>query len=605
MRNRRFTKPYRSLFRYVLLMATLVLVGCAARIEPPQLPVDQAPGDYSYLKTYITDLIRADMKLNKIVGLSIAVVHDQETVWSEGFGYAVKSQKKLAEGNTVYRAGSITKLFTAIGIMQLAEQGLVDIDNPISAYLPEFSIKSRFADMRAPTLRDLLTHHSGLPSDRFKDWAWESPPPDDYEEVFLELPTQFTDDYMARPPGAAFAYSNLGFSLLGNVIARVSGESYPDYIENHILKPLGMERSAVIVNDRIRGDLAKGYTGKKESETPYIRDLPAGSLLSSANDMARFIGMILGKGTLGETRVLSPETLERVFVPQNEEVPLDLDFRIGLAFWLVNPMGLELAGYPASHGGDLPPYHAILVTLPSEGLGVVVMSNSDQSSTSVMKIAIETIRLAHEIKTGKRPRADEVRPVIALDDSELTALTGTYSTFMGLSRVTRKGNRAIIRLAGFNLDLVPHPGNRFSVRFRLFGLIPLKIPILETIRFDRHEIEGSQYLALYMNDMLMGLAGKFEPVSIPEVWLERVGKYENIEGEENAMMGDFRLDYDKKASLLLLKIKALGSRMVFPLEPVNDTEAITIGQGRNLGETVRFEEEGELLVFSGLRLKRR
>lgn len=605
MKNRRFTNSYRILSIYALFVATLVLVGCAARMEPPRLAADQAPGDYSYLKSYITGLIGAEMKKNKIVGLSIAVVDDQETVWSEGFGYAVKSQKKPADGNTVYRVGSITKLFTAIGIMQLAEQGLVDIDSSIGTYLPEFSIRSRFADMRAPTLRDLLTHHSGLPSDRFKDWAWESPPPEGYDEVFKELPTQVKDDYMAGPPGVVFAYCNLGFSLLGNVIARVSGESYPDYVENHILKPLGMERSAVIVKDRIRGGLSKGYTRKKESETPYIRDLPAGSLLSSTNDMARFIKMILGKGALGEARVLSPENLELMFEPQNEEVPLDLDFRIGLAFWLVNPMGLELTGYPASHGGDLPPYHAMLVTLPSEGLGVVVMSNSNESTTSVMKVAITTMRLAHEIKTGKRPRPDDTRPVITLSDGELNALTGNYTSSMGLGHVRRKGNRMVMRMLGANLDLIPHPGNKFSVRFRLFGLIPLKIEMLETMRFDRHEIEGSQYLALYMNDMLMGLAGKFEPVSIPDLWLEREGKYEDIEGVEHAMMSDFRLDYDKKSNLLLLKMKALGSRMAFPLEPVNNTEAITIGQGRNLGETVRFEDEGEVLIFSGFRLRRR
>ena len=245
------------------------------------------------------------------------------------------------------------------------------------------------------------------------------------------------------------------------------------------------------------------------------------------------------------------------------------------------------------------------MTLPSEGLGVVVMSNSNESSLSVMKIAIETMRLAHEIKTGKRRTPTETDAVITLDDGEWNALTGTYASSMGLSQVKRKGNRTVIRMFGANLDLVPHRDNRFSVRFRLFGLIPLKIEALEAIRFDRHEIEGSQYLALYMNDTLMGLAGKFEPVSIPEVWLEREGKYEDIEGVEHAAIGGFKLDYDKKSSLLLLKMKFLGSPMAFPLQPLNDTEAITIGQGRNLGETIRFEDEGEVLFFSGLRFKRR
>ncbi len=183
--------PVRSsrLHLRLILAATLLLLwGCAARLEPPRIPDDQAPGDYGYLKSYITNLITAEMKKAKVVGLSLAVVDGEELVWSEGFGYAVKSAEKPADKHTVYRVGSITKLFTAIAIMQLAERGRLDIDSSVATYLPEFSIMSRFPAARAPTLRDLLTHHGGIPSDRLRNFAYESPPPEDYATRYLEFP---------------------------------------------------------------------------------------------------------------------------------------------------------------------------------------------------------------------------------------------------------------------------------------------------------------------------------------------------------------------------------------------------------------------------------
>jgi CubicO group peptidase (beta-lactamase class C family) len=592
-------------FQPSFIIISILLWGCAAKLEPPQLPEDQAPGDYSYLKSYVTDLIQAEMKKYKLAGLSIAVVDDQGTMWSEGFGYAEKSTKREADANTVYRVGSISKLFTATAIMQLVEQGLLDIDDPISTYLSEFSIQSRFPDMREPTVRDLLTHHSGLPADRLKDFAWESPPPKGYDEVFLELPGMLADDYMARPPGTAFAYCNLGFSLLGNIVAAVSGESYPDYIENHILDPLEMDHSAVTVSDKVKDLFAMGYSRGKATETPYIRDLAAGSILSSANDMAKFAKMIIAEGSAGEKQILKPETLELMFEPQNEGIPLDLDYRIGLAYWLINPMDIAPERSPASHAGDLPPYHAILLTLPGEKLAVTVLSNSNESSLAVLKVAQEALVLAYEIKTGKSRLQKEASPVVPYDEQQLASLGGQYASPMGLASVKVKGKRVLVRMMGLNLDLIQHANHWLSVQLRLFGLISLKIGALDAIKFKLENIEQRQFLALYMEGVFLGLAEKFDTVHIPEVWINRTGKYEDVDGVKSPATSDFELAYDAKTGLLLLKLKFLSSRMAFPLKPLSDSESITIGTGRNLGETVRIESRDgkEYLHFSGFTLK--
>src|SRR5262249_9066515 len=124
-----------------LLIAVLVLSCTHGK---PQAPTQQTKGDYTYTKEYSTWLIQDEMKKNKVIGLSIALVDDQNLVWSQGFGYADLENKVAATPNTEYRAGSVSKLFTATAAMQLVEQGRFDIDKPLKDYLPEFSVKSRF-----------------------------------------------------------------------------------------------------------------------------------------------------------------------------------------------------------------------------------------------------------------------------------------------------------------------------------------------------------------------------------------------------------------------------------------------------------------------------
>lgn len=129
---------------------------------------------YCELKEKLSSIISAEMKRHKITGVSIAVNDDGKTVWSEGFGYSDKEERIAATPHTVYRIGSITKVFTATAIMQLVEHGLLDLDKPVSDYLPEFTINTRFTQSKSITIRDLMTHHSGLPSDNLNGFYTRS-----------------------------------------------------------------------------------------------------------------------------------------------------------------------------------------------------------------------------------------------------------------------------------------------------------------------------------------------------------------------------------------------------------------------------------------------
>ena len=146
--------------RFLVVPFLVVLTACST---PPQKPASVARGDYTYTRQYITWLIEQGMADADVTGLSIALVDDQQVVWAQGFGYADKQANIKATPDTVYHLGSIAKVFTATAAMQLAEQGKLNIDQPLQQILPEFSIKSRFGGVDKITPRNIMTHHSGLP----------------------------------------------------------------------------------------------------------------------------------------------------------------------------------------------------------------------------------------------------------------------------------------------------------------------------------------------------------------------------------------------------------------------------------------------------------
>ncbi|HWR72054.1 MAG TPA: serine hydrolase domain-containing protein, partial [Nitrospirota bacterium] len=231
--------------RSVLVPAVRMFIACivctsllAACASAPIKPETTLPGDYEYAKQYLTWLIKKEMKKFDVTGLSIALVDDQRVVWAEGFGYADKANKVPATPETVYRVGSISKLFTVTAAMQLAEQGRFDIDKPLQTYLPEFSIKSRFPDAGPITPRSIMTHHSGLPSDLIQG-MWTKDP-----EPFTSVASRLTDEYAAYPPNFVFSYSNLAMTLLGHAIEKTSGRDFVSLLDDRVLKPLQMTHSS-------------------------------------------------------------------------------------------------------------------------------------------------------------------------------------------------------------------------------------------------------------------------------------------------------------------------------------------------------------------------
>jgi len=589
---------------WVSLLFALHAGGCSSA---PARPASVERGDYAKVAEYASALIRHEMRKGDVIGLSIVLVDDQRVVWAEGFGYADKTGKVPASPETVYRAGSISKLFTATAAMQLAERGRLDIDRPLKDHLPGFSIRTRFAEAAPVTPRLIMTHHSGLPSDYLKGMWTRNPEP------YNRLVDRVKDEYAAYPPGAMFSYSNLGVTLLGCVIEDVAGRDFVSHVQDEVLLPLGMSRSSFSPSVDRTSFAAKGYRKGEEAEDPPLRDVPAGGLNTSVLDLSRFIRMVFAGGNAGGRRVLKPETLAEMLRPQNAEIPLDLDIRVGLG-WMLSGIGnidIRNGGPVAHHAGATLLFHGQLIVLPDRKLGVVVLANSDTAGKIVGKVATETLKLALEAKTGDRqPEREKLAGgESALSPEAVQRYEGWYATPAGAVNV-RKGFRGLrADVVNRTLWLIPRADGSLGLRYRLLGLFPIRIEDLDDVGISRVNVAGREILAARMHGREFPVGERMRPLPVPAEWLGRTGEYEIANPGEDAVLPEkVRLRGDGGFLFVDYSIPLLFPGTVsFAVAPVSDTEAVIPGFGRGMGETVRVETvNGEsMLSYSGYLLRKK
>jgi len=587
-----------------IFLAIIVLGSCSTM--PPR-PETLARGDYSYTKEYMSWLINKEMKKNDVTGLSIALVDDQKVVWSEGFGYADKVGNVPATPETVYRVGSISKLFTATAVMQLAEQGKMDIDKPLHRYLPEFSIKSRFTDAGPITPRSIMTHHSGLPSELLKGMWNKSPEPFENEVKLL------SDEYAAYPPNYVYSYSNVGVTILGHALEKVSGHDFSTHLTISLLQPLGMAHSKFDPAPDHSLLAAKAYRKGAEADELPLRVVPAGGLNSTVLDLSRFMKMVFAGGRVGERQIIKPETLAEMLRPQNAEVPLDLDLRIGLGWFLGSLSGIDVkkTGPVAQHDGATLFHRSQMIVLPEQKLGVVVLSNSATAGEVVGNVATEALKLAFEAKSGIRQHAQkQVKPRTgSLPKENLQAYEGRYATIAGVINVTRQADYLRTEVMGKAVRLVPRVDGLLGLQYRLLGLFPISLGQMDYDGFSVACVAGHDILKVRSLGQELLLGERIKLVPIPEKWVRRTGEYEIINRDDDAVLID-NLCLRQDNGLLIMDYTVplfLDGRMGKAITPLSDTEAITYGLGRNMGETIRVVNVGgeELLRYSGYLLRKK
>ena len=542
----------------------------------------------------LAPLILAAQRRFQIPAISLVLVRGGEVLWQEGFGYADLAEHVQATPATLYRTGSLAKPFTGMAVLKLAEAGEIDIDQPLNGYLPEFTIRSRFDTIGNPiTVRSLMCHHSGLPADLNKG-MWS-------DQSFSTVAASLSEEYTAFPPNLVFAYSNLGYTLLGHLVEVTSGVGFADFMRERIFMPLGMQ-STTVRQQALGGQaMAKGYRGGEPVDLLPIRDIPAVGLVTSAEDIGHFMQTLLGDGGLG-SGPLKPETWEEMFEPQNADVPLDLGIINGLG-WVLGRDTIPGGGAVVRHGGTTLAFGSELILLPEKGIGVAVLANADGSRSIVSRLAQEI--LTRVLGTVPGPQA----ATLLLDDlehiaeaSEPIAVDGDYVTDFGLISLRPDDAEPCACIADRNADLIPYPDGWFGIGGDSSGDLPPVMRPLAKMRFQGRRIGGRDVVVAQHGDREILLGERVALVAVPQSWLNRVGRYEILNPDLQFPLTDAELMLNDGQLFISYRMPVLSPKSIrLPVQPISDAEAIILGLGRTRGETLRAIDMagGERLRYSG------
>jgi CubicO group peptidase (beta-lactamase class C family) len=372
------------------------------------------PTDPVELEAFLDGLMIAQMRDNDVAGATVAVVRDGQVLLTKGYGWAdVEGRVRVDPERTLFRIGSVSKLFTWIAVMQLVEDGLLDLDRDVNEYL-DFTIPATFPEPITP--RHLLTHTPGFEEDSRGLFT------DDIDGL-VPMGRWLAENMPARirPPGLFSAYSNYGTALAGLIVERASGMSWDEFTESRILEPLGMGWASTRqpLPDHLEPHMSKGYSwegaGWKEEDWEIITGAaPAGSMSVSAGDMARFMISQLEGGALDGARILSEEgtrTMQARHFEHDARLP-----GFGLGFYEKSSHGVRIVG----HGGNTRWFHTDLSLFPELGLGTFVSYNTSTGGELSWDGFLPTF-LNHYFPT----EPPEALPADGFED-RVAGLTGTY-----------------------------------------------------------------------------------------------------------------------------------------------------------------------------------
>lgn len=550
---------------------------------------------------HIEATVTREMEANRIPGLSIGVTSADGIIWQRGFGYADAQTKLPADQRTLYRVASMTKPVTAFAVLLLVDRGLVDLDAPVSTYVPEFSMRRRPGG-EPVTVRHLLCHYSGISRDVYRGISGKVPAPVDLLGILAE-------DYLAAAPGTEYRYSNVNYALLGVLIERVSGRSYGDFLEEEVFAPLGMADTVVGLENTPEARLAAGHerAGLLFPRTRRVapqrnRDTAAGSLVSSVVDMLRFARMLLAGGTTADgTPLVSPSLVEEMFRVQFPRGPFDED-AAGLGLKLGK---LHVPHRNARHGGTLPGFSSLLALLPDDDFAVVVLYNLNHAF-SRHYIADQAMRGWLEARHGAPVSPAGPAPGRPREQVDWPKVVGRYvgvGDFALPLDVRVKAGRPSVILAGEHLALRPAEETWWEVTKRILFLHLNVGAVLggEQARFTLLPIADTTVPRVELTyrdlvlEMLFQDASSYRSTEAPT---EILGTYRITEESLPYAPGGFsHVSVVHEDGYLEARMDKDGiNRMI--LFPVEDGYYQAVGTG----ETFRFEPP--TVEYSGLRFSR-
>lgn len=386
--------------------------------------------DYTDAFRIIEAWLDAQRDYEQLPGISAVVVEDQHILWSGAFGLANIEQKVKSEPSTLYSICSISKLFTSVAIMQLYDEGKLRLDDKVSELLPWYDLEQKFPDSWPITVRTLLTHSSGLPREaNFPYWTGPDFPFPSSEQIRAELENQET----LYPSSVYFQYSNLGLTLLGDIVEEVSGVPFEVYVKENILDPLGLYNTRTGLPEDFYGQkLAIGYTAlNREHQRQKVALFqangitPAAGFSSNAPDLGKFASWQFRLMDSTEPEILKPATLK--YMQNVHWTDPDWKTTRGLGFDVSKSSnGEKIVG----HGGSCPGYRSSLRIMPAGKRAYAVMINASGTNPAKYADGIHVLLKKAKGAAEKGQLSGDAVPAI-----DLTAYIGYYNTMPWMSEM--------------------------------------------------------------------------------------------------------------------------------------------------------------------------
>jgi len=363
----------------------------------------------------VEDLAHSVINDFGVAGLAIGIVKGEQ-VYAKGFGVKSIEMQEPVTANSLFHLASISKTFVATAVMQLAEEGKLQLDAPLLTYLPDFMLDDEcYQEM---TVRQVLSHTSGMPDT--DDYGWDRP---DYDDQALErYMRSLANEKLIASPGEKFAYSNIGYEVLGLLIARTSGMSFEDYVKQHLLRPLGMKFSTFL-----KVEVAPEHATTPHillpphvvsSEYPYNRaHAPSSTLHSSAEELCFWAMMNLNRGELKGQRVLQAASFDQLWHPYQETGPKHPDESVGLSWFIDSYRGRRRI----RHDGVDTGFQSDMVILPDQSMAVIALANTIPAPMHMIMDAIVDLLLGLEPNLPKPPVLVALGTILSTEGIQATA----------------------------------------------------------------------------------------------------------------------------------------------------------------------------------------
>lgn len=355
-----------------------------------------------------------------VAGMAIGIVRGEQ-VYAKGFGVKDIETRQPVTASSLFHLASISKTFVAAAVIQLSEQGKLSLDAPVLQYLSGF----RLADerYRQITVRHMLTHTSGMPDT--DDYGWSQP---EYDDRALERYVHsLAHATLIAAPGEKFAYSNIAYEVLGLLIARLSGQTFEDYVQKNLLRPLGMESSTFLKTDVAPEHATTPHVVLPPTvvspEYPYNRaHAPSSTLHSSALELCRWARMNLQRGELQGDRILEAASFEELWHPYRRTGPDHPDEFAGLSWFIDTYRGHRTI----RHDGQDVGFQTDLILLPEQSLAVIVLANTIPAPVNALTHAIVDLCLGLEPEFLRPPVLLSLEGVL---EEGIVAATEAYHHF--------------------------------------------------------------------------------------------------------------------------------------------------------------------------------